>query len=88
MGKGCSFCRVITREELYLIDSGAQFKVFSLTSLLKGVNLKRGKLLYYLVVCQDGTTDVTRTIHFGTPSQHEKECFTRVLKGMCFPSSL
>lgn len=29
----------------------------------------------------DGTTDVTRTLHFGTPSQHEKECFTRVLKG-------
>lgn len=29
----------------------------------------------------DGTTDVTRTMHFGTPSQQEKECFTRVLKG-------
>ncbi len=36
------------------------------------------------MVCQDGTTDVTRTLHFGTPSQHEKECFTRVLKGMFF----
>ena len=30
---------------------------------------------------KDGTTDVTRTLHFGTPSEHEKECFTRVLKG-------
>jgi Xaa-Pro aminopeptidase len=29
----------------------------------------------------DGTTDVTRTLHFGTPSDFEKECFTRVLKG-------
>jgi Xaa-Pro aminopeptidase len=29
----------------------------------------------------DGTTDVTRTLHFGTPTQEEKECFTRVLKG-------
>jgi Xaa-Pro aminopeptidase len=29
----------------------------------------------------DGTTDVTRTWHFGTPSEYEKECFTRVLKG-------
>jgi Xaa-Pro aminopeptidase len=29
----------------------------------------------------DGTTDVTRTMHFGTPSDEEKECFTRVLKG-------
>lgn len=48
--------RTITREELYLIDSGAQYK--------------------------DGTTDITRTVHFGTPSQHERECFTRVLKGV------
>uniref|UniRef100_A0A8C2IJV9 X-prolyl aminopeptidase (aminopeptidase P) 1, soluble n=2 Tax=Cyprinus carpio TaxID=7962 RepID=A0A8C2IJV9_CYPCA len=29
----------------------------------------------------DGTTDVTRTVHFGTPSDYEKECFTYVLKG-------
>lgn len=29
----------------------------------------------------DGTTDVTRTIHFGQPTDFEKECFTRVLKG-------
>nr|QFN66800.1 aminopeptidase [Propylea japonica] len=30
---------------------------------------------------KDGTTDVTRTVHFGTPTNYEKECFTRVLKG-------
>jgi Xaa-Pro aminopeptidase len=30
---------------------------------------------------KDGTTDVTRTLHFGTPSQHERECYTRVLMG-------
>ena len=30
---------------------------------------------------KDGTTDVTRTVHFGTPSEFEKECFTRVFKG-------
>jgi Xaa-Pro aminopeptidase len=30
---------------------------------------------------RDGTTDVTRTWHFGTPTAFEKECFTRVLKG-------
>ncbi|XP_055371721.1 xaa-Pro aminopeptidase ApepP-like [Condylostylus longicornis] len=29
----------------------------------------------------DGTTDVTRTMHFGTPTDFEMECFTRVLKG-------
>jgi len=50
-----STARVLSPDELYLCDSGAQ---------------------YY-----DGTTDVTRTLHFGTPSQYQKECFTRVLKG-------
>ncbi|GIX71816.1 xaa-Pro aminopeptidase 1 [Caerostris extrusa] len=29
----------------------------------------------------DGTTDVARTYFFGNPSQYEKECFTRVMKG-------
>lgn len=29
----------------------------------------------------DGTTDITRTIHLGTPKPEEKEAFTRVLKG-------
>ncbi|XP_025833927.1 xaa-Pro aminopeptidase ApepP isoform X2 [Agrilus planipennis] len=29
----------------------------------------------------DGTTDVTRTLHFGTPTDHEKQMFTLVLKG-------
>lgn len=30
---------------------------------------------------EDGTTDVTRTIHTGTPTEYQKEMFTRVLKG-------
>nr|XP_012774901.1 xaa-Pro aminopeptidase 1 isoform X2 [Maylandia zebra] len=47
--------RTLTVNEVYLIDSGAQYV--------------------------DGTTDVTRTMHFGTPSAFEKECFTYVLKG-------
>uniref|UniRef100_A0A3Q3IBY6 X-prolyl aminopeptidase (aminopeptidase P) 1, soluble n=1 Tax=Monopterus albus TaxID=43700 RepID=A0A3Q3IBY6_MONAL len=47
--------RTLTTNEVYLIDSGAQYI--------------------------DGTTDVTRTMHFGTPSAFEKECFTYVLKG-------
>ncbi|XP_041354226.1 xaa-Pro aminopeptidase ApepP-like [Gigantopelta aegis] len=29
----------------------------------------------------DGTTDVTRTFHFGNPTDYEKECYTRVLMG-------
>lgn len=28
----------------------------------------------------DGTTDVTRTLHFGEPTAYEKQCFTNVLK--------
>lgn len=29
----------------------------------------------------DGTTDTTRTVHFGTPTAHQKDAYTRVLKG-------
>lgn len=29
----------------------------------------------------DGTTDVTRTFHFGSPTDFQKECYTLVLKG-------
>lgn len=29
----------------------------------------------------DGTTDVTRTLHFGSPTSYQRECFTRVVKG-------
>eukprot|EP00889_Picochlorum_renovo_P005920 jgi/Picre1/32950/NNA_008277.t1 len=28
-----------------------------------------------------GTTDITRTMHFGTPTEHQKACFTAVLQG-------
>ena len=47
--------RVIGKDELFLIDSGAQY--------------------------EDGTTDVTRTIAVGTPSDEMRDRFTRVLKG-------
>lgn len=50
-----STCAKITRNDMYLVDSGAQ---------------------YY-----DGTTDVTRTIHMGTPTEWQRRCFTRVLRG-------
>lgn len=29
----------------------------------------------------DGTTDVTRTVHFGSPTEAEIEAYTLVLKG-------
>ena len=47
--------RTIGRNELFLVDSGAQY--------------------------EDGTTDITRTIAVGTPSDEMRERFTRVLKG-------
>ena len=30
---------------------------------------------------RDGTTDITRTVHFGNPAEKERFCFTQVLKG-------
>ena len=47
--------RRIGRNELFLIDSGAQY--------------------------EDGTTDITRTIIVGEPSEQMRDRFTRVLKG-------
>jgi len=47
--------RRIGRNELFLIDSGAQY--------------------------EDGTTDITRTIVVGEPSEEMRDRFTRVLKG-------
>lgn len=43
---------------------------------------------------KDGTTDITRTMHFGNPTDYEREAFTRVLKGqiaiatMVFPTKI
>ncbi|KAF7992374.1 hypothetical protein HCN44_001699 [Aphidius gifuensis] len=36
----------------------------------------------------DGTTDVTRTLHFGNPTQEQKEAYTRVLIGQIQLASL
>ncbi|HEY6700240.1 MAG TPA: aminopeptidase P family protein [Pseudolabrys sp.] len=47
--------RRIGRNEMFLIDSGAQY--------------------------EDGTTDITRTIVVGEPSEEMRDRFTRVLKG-------
>jgi Xaa-Pro aminopeptidase len=47
--------RVIGADEMFLIDSGAQY--------------------------EDGTTDITRTVINGTPTDDMRDRFTRVLKG-------
>lgn len=48
-------------------------------------NLPLGKDNMYLVDSGgqylDGTTDITRTVHFGVPSEKDRKCFTAVLKG-------
>jgi Xaa-Pro aminopeptidase len=54
--------RKLGKNELFLVDSGAQY--------------------------QDGTTDVTRTIVIGKPTQEMRERFTLVLKGMIAISML
>ncbi|CAK9290978.1 unnamed protein product [Gordionus sp. m RMFG-2023] len=54
--------RMITKQEIYLLDSGAQYL--------------------------DGTTDVTRTFHFGSPTKFQKEVYTRVLMGSINLASL
>ena len=28
----------------------------------------------------DGTTDITRTVHFGEPTAYQRDCFTKVLQ--------
>ncbi|KAL7673252.1 hypothetical protein ACOME3_008120 [Neoechinorhynchus agilis] len=44
-----------------------------------------GEVMVYLVDSGGqyhyGTTDITRTIHLGEPTKHQKHCFTVVLKG-------
>ncbi|CAD25247.1 AMINOPEPTIDASE P-LIKE PROTEIN [Encephalitozoon cuniculi GB-M1] len=47
--------RIMSRDELILIDSGSQYMF--------------------------GTTDTTRTLHLGNPSDEERKNYTRVLKG-------
>jgi Xaa-Pro aminopeptidase len=47
--------RIIGKNELFLVDSGAQY--------------------------EDGTTDITRTVAVGTPTDEMRDRFTRVLKG-------
>lgn len=51
-------------------------------------------LLTYLLCRADGTTDVTRTFHFGRPTKRQKELYTRVLMGaidlatLVFPNTI
>lgn len=40
------------------------------------------------IVIADGTTDISRTFHFGTPTSKQREAYTRVLAGLLSLSKL
>ena len=40
------------------------------------LNLKSSWIVFH-VPFRDGTTDTTRTVHFGVPTEHQKVCNTR-----------
>lgn len=45
-------------------------------------------VFYHILWPVDGTTDVTRTLHYGEPTQEQKEAYTRVLVGSIQLASL
>ncbi|KAE8751794.1 hypothetical protein FOCC_FOCC001643, partial [Frankliniella occidentalis] len=49
---------------------------FSFTSCKKEI------IFLFFPLCADGTTDVARTLHFGTPARAHVEAYTRVLQGL------
>ena len=68
--------RLLAADSLFLCDSGGQY-LFDGGSAGPGAH---GGVA--------GTTDVTRTVCFGAPSEHHKQCYTRVLRGHIALSSL
>ena len=61
-------CAYITQDTMFMLDAGANYK-FSPSP--------RKRLTF-----RDGTTDFTRTIHYGLPTHLEREVYTRILKGI------
>lgn len=69
-------CANLDVDQIYLCDSGGQYlyvKDFFLNFLLSPITL--------FTSTSDGTTDVTRTLHFGKPTEFERAAYTRVLQG-------
>jgi len=81
-------CAEMDPDSIYLFDSGAQvYPHFNQGACIFMIfccymNDAVSDALYafdamgYLSKYQDGTTDITRTVHFGRPSAHERSCFT------------
>ena len=84
--------RVIFKNSTLVLDSGGQYFGIPLNFIVLSahVSLTFREWFYFV----EGTTDVTRTIHLGTPSQRERDAYTRVLIGtiqystLTFPSNL
>lgn len=64
----------VTENGLLLIDSGGQYlgKIMILNSYTSFIYL-------FVSMYSDGTTDVTRTIHLGEPTNDQKRAYTTVL---------
>lgn len=60
---------------------------------IRKVYLSAEKYIYHNIF-PDGTTDVTRTLHYGKPTEEQRFAYTRVLMGcidlssLIFPSNL
>lgn len=73
----------ITRDEIYLLISGTHYMGNQNIILLlkKDVQVVSKFLKANSTESIDGTTFVARSMHFGTPSDEQKDAFTLVLKG-------
>jgi len=60
-------CAFITPDSMFLLDAGANYK-YPISPLPTNPS--------------DGTTDFTRTVHYGLPTDLEREIYTRLLKGV------
>lgn len=81
----------IGKDSLLLLDSGLKkytcvfiITQFSNSSYQNIPNTQFSKYAIYSKGGQylDGTTDTTRTFHYGTPTEFEREAYTRVLMGV------
>jgi Xaa-Pro aminopeptidase len=60
-------CAYVSSDSMFMLDAGANYKFRHHT---QGTDIR------------DGTTDFTRTVHYGIPTDLEREIYTRILKGM------
>jgi len=61
-------CAYIMQDSMFMLDAGANYKF--------------PPHLRERLTSRDGTTDFTRTIHYGLPTDLEREIYTRLLKGI------